>query len=199
MSAFPSASRTEASAPGLAAAKDTTIEAEAAQLLPVWRYHPETGKPVETQMRWGLIPFDADRRPDFRPIHARAESIAEKRIFAGAYRRRRCVVPMTSFYLKDARGKRHTISLLTREPFGVAGIWDNWKDPETSRWERTFAIVTVPANALLATIHDRMPAILNPTEFPRWMGGEPDPRDLLKPFTSEELDVSPGLGKPRRR
>jgi putative SOS response-associated peptidase YedK len=55
-------------------------------------------------------------------------------------------------------------------PFGVAGIWENWRDPATLQWERTFAIVTVEANALVRAIHDRMPAILENSDFPRWLG-----------------------------
>jgi putative SOS response-associated peptidase YedK len=44
-------------------------------------------------------------------------------------------------------------------PFGLAGLWENWKNPSTGEWERTFAIITVPSNELVAQIHDRMPAI----------------------------------------
>jgi putative SOS response-associated peptidase YedK len=173
-------------------------EAGPAQILPVFRQHPETGLPVESHLSWGLIPHYADRRPDFRPIHARAETISEKRIFSDAYRKRRCIVPMNSFYLKDARGKRHAISRVDGDVFGVAGIWENWRNTDTSQWERTFAIVTIEANALIAQIHDRMPSIIENTDFKRWMGPEEDPRDLLKPYPSELLKASPGLGKSRR-
>ncbi len=173
-------------------------EAGPAQTLPVFRQHPETGLPVEGHLSWGLIPHYADRRPDFRPIHARAETISEKQIFSDAYRKRRCIVPMNSFYLKDARGKRHAISRVDGDVFGVAGIWENWRNPDTSQWERTFAIVTVEANALIAQIHDRMPAVVENSDFKRWTGPEEDPRDLLKPYPSELLKASPGIGKSRR-
>jgi hypothetical protein len=104
-------------------------EAGPAQILPVFRQHPETGLPVESHLSWGPIPHYADRRPDFRPIHARAETISERRIFSEAYRKRRCIVPMNSFYLKDARRKRHAISRVDGDVFGVAGIWENWRNP----------------------------------------------------------------------
>ena len=45
-------------------------------------------------------------------------------------------------------------------PFAVAGIWENWKHPGTEDWIRTFAVITCPANSLVADIHDRMPVIL---------------------------------------
>src|SRR6516165_3613108 len=53
------------------------------------------------------------------------------------------------------------------------------------RWIRTFAIITTDANELVATIHDRMPLILAPSDYLRWLGAEPDPRDLMRPFPSD--------------
>ena len=156
----------------------------------VYRRDPETGRPVEGLLRWGLIPHYADRRPDLQPIHARAETILEKRMFRDAYRRRRCIVPMNSFFQKDPSGKRYAISRSDGKVFGVAGIWENWRDPLTSTWERTFAVITVPANALIAPIHDRMLAILPNDQFPRWLSNEADPRDLLVPFPADQLAVS---------
>jgi putative SOS response-associated peptidase YedK len=164
--------------------------ARPAGLQLVFRRHPETGLAVEGRLRWGLIPNYADRRPDLQPIHARAETISEKRMFRDAYRKRRCVVPMNSFFQKDDGGKRYAISQRDGEPFGVAGIWENWRDPATSQWERTFAVITVPANALIAPIHNRMLAILPNDQFPRWLSDEADPHDLLVPFPSDQLAVS---------
>jgi putative SOS response-associated peptidase YedK len=158
----------------------------------VFRRHPETGEPVEGYLRWGLIPHFVAARPDVQPIHARAETITEKPTFREAYRKRRCIVPMNIFYQKDSIGKRYAISRTDKALFGVAGIWENWRDPRSGEWERTFATITVPANELVATIHDRMPAILPNEVFPRWLSpDEEDPRDLLCPFPSELLVISP--------
>jgi putative SOS response-associated peptidase YedK len=131
-----------------------------------------------------------ERRPDFAPIHARAETVAENEWFSDAYRRRRCIVPMNSFFQKNVSG---TVAISRRDggPFGVAGIWENWRDPWTGAWERTFAVITVPANELVATIHDRMPAILPNEQFSRWLSDEADPRDLLVPFAADQLAVLP--------
>jgi putative SOS response-associated peptidase YedK len=106
------------------------------------------------------------------------------------YRKRRCIVPMNSFFQKDSSGKRYAISRRDGGPFGVAGIWENWRDPLTSVWERTFAVITVPANELIAPIHDRMLTILPREQFPRWLSDEADPRDLLSPFPEDQLAVS---------
>jgi hypothetical protein len=64
----------------------------------VFRRDPQTGRPVEGRLRWGLIPHFCEKRSDFAPIHARAETIAENEWFSAAYRKRRCVVPMNSFF-----------------------------------------------------------------------------------------------------
>jgi putative SOS response-associated peptidase YedK len=156
----------------------------------VFRRHPETGLPVEGRLRWGLIPHYADARPDLQPIHARAETITEKKMFRDAYRKRLCIVPMNSFFQKDRNGKRYAISRRDGELFGVAAIWENWRDPLTSTWERTFAAITVPANSLIAPIHDRMLAILSNEQFSRWLTVEEDPRNLLVPFPADQLAVS---------
>ena len=79
----------------------------------------------------------------------------------------------------------------TGEPFGVGGIWENWKEPRSGDWIRTFAVITTDANQLVAEIHDRMPLILAPEDYLRWLGEEPDARDLMKPFPSEPMRMWP--------
>ena len=84
--------------------------------------------------------------------------------------------------------------------FGLAGLWENWRDPDTGEWVRTFAVLTTDANELVADIHDRMPVILRPEDYDRWLGIEPDPRDRLRPFPAEALrmwPISTRLNSPR--
>ena len=65
-------------------------------------------------------------------------------------------------------------------PFGIDGLWENWKEPAIGEWRRTFAIITTDANSLVADTHDRMPLILAPNGHARWLGDEPDPGDLMR-------------------
>jgi hypothetical protein len=67
----------------------------------------------------------------------------------------------------------------------------NWKDTTSREWMRTFAIITTDANELVAEIHDRMPLILSPTDYPRWLSDEPDPGDLMRPFPAEPMRMWP--------
>src|SRR5258707_12742489 len=108
-------------------------------------------------------------------------------MFADSYRKRRCVVPMNSYYQKDASGRRHVISRRDGALFATAAIWDNWLNPESGKWERTFAIITVAPNDAIAKIHDRMLAILDTADVPRWLGLEEDPRNLLRSYPSDLL------------
>jgi putative SOS response-associated peptidase YedK len=77
-------------------------------------------------------------------------------------------------------------------PFGLAGIWEGWRHPETGDVVRTFCIVTCPANELMTPIHDRMPVIIPPHAYDRWLSPlEPDPRDLLVPFEAGAMQAWP--------
>jgi putative SOS response-associated peptidase YedK len=117
-------------------------------------------------------------------------------MFRDAYARRRCIVPIDGFFewkaIKGQKAKQpYAIAMKDGSPFGIAGLWENWKDPVSGEWVRTFAIITVPANELVAAIHDRMPAILRREDYNRWMGIEPDPHDVLRSFPSELLRMWP--------
>ena len=84
-------------------------------------------------------------------------------------------------------------------PFGLGGLWENWEDPTSGEWTRTFAIITTDANELVAEIHDRMPLILSPTDYIRWLSDEYDPRDLMRPSPAEPMrmrPISPRVNKP---
>jgi putative SOS response-associated peptidase YedK len=91
------------------------------------------------------------------------------------------------------------VTMKNGAPFGLAGIWENWKQPASGEWLRTFAIVTTDANELVADIHDRMPLILAPGDYARWLGEEPDPRDLMRPFPADLMRmwaISTRVNKP---
>jgi len=77
------------------------------------------------------------------------------------------------------------------KPFGIGGIWEDWKDPVGGEWIRTFAIITTDANALVADIHDRMPLILAAGDYVRWLGDDPDPGDLMRSFPAELMRICP--------
>jgi SOS response associated peptidase (SRAP) len=94
--------------------------------------------------------------------------------------------------IKGGPKQPYAIALRSGHPFGIAGIWEGWTHPETGEVIRTFCIITCPANALVASIHDRMPVILPPEAYERWLANiEPDPRELLAPFPAEQMMMWP--------
>jgi putative SOS response-associated peptidase YedK len=127
---------------------------------------------------------------------SQGRDVARLPTFRDAYRKRRCIVPVDGFFewkaIKGQRAKQpYAIAMKDGSPFGIAGIWENWKEPNSGEWIRTFAIITVDANALVADIHDRMPAILSRCNYVRWLGEKEDQRELMRPFPSEAMRIWP--------
>ena len=167
------------------------------------RSHPETQDTTLDLIRWGLLPSWAkDRKIAWKLINAQAETVDKKPSFKKAFEKRRCLVPVDGFFEWKKIGKRkqpYMIAMADRAPFTLAGLWENWKDPDSGEWVRTFTIITTDANELVATIHDRMPVVIAPEDRERWLKG-PKPKELLKPYPAELMTmwpVSPDLNSPR--
>ncbi len=146
-------------------------------------------------LRWGLVPsWASDVSIGNRLINARAESLAEKPAFRKALEKRRCLVLADGFFEWRKEGKKRFPIWLRRadhRPFAFAGLWEVWRAPDGS-WLRTCTIVTVPANSLVAPIHDRMPAILPPDRFDRWLAAPTEEAlPLLVPFPAGEMEALP--------
>ncbi|MCC6727788.1 MAG: SOS response-associated peptidase [Chthonomonadales bacterium] len=156
------------------------------------------GRRVLEPLRWGLVPFWA-KEPAIgnRLINARAETLAEKPAFRNALTRRRCLVPADGFYeWRQEGGKRQPMYVHMRdgELFAFAGLWEEWLSPDGSPL-RTCAVITVPPNALMAEIHNRMPAILAPDDEASWLGGAgkrvEDLLSLLAPYDDRGMEAYP--------
>ena len=165
-------------------------------LLVIRRNH-KTGEVSLDPLRWGLIPYWCeDRKGGRKPINAKCETLRTLPSFREAYRKRRCILPVDGFFewkaIKGQKAKRpYAIAMKDGSPFGIGGLWENWRDPTSSEWVRTFAIITTDANDLVAEIHDRMPLILAPTDYTRWLSDEPDPGDLMRSFPAEPMRMWP--------
>ena len=163
------------------------------QHAPVLRRH---GDEVEFAMlRWGLVPYWAkDPAIASRLINARGDGIADKPAYRAAYRKRRCVVPATGFFEWRVEGsvKQPYAIVPTSAPcFGFAGLWEAWTDPSGAALE-TFAIVTTEPNSRMHELHDRMPLILEPADYARWITGRTEEAaGLIRPSPSESLRYFP--------
>ncbi len=171
------------------------------------------------RFEWGLLPSWADDDASGL-INARAETLDQKPSFREAYARRqqsrergergRCLVLADGFYEwveTDDRTQPYRVAFEDDRPFAMAGLWERW-EPETTQTGldafgggaavegggpdvlETFTVVTTEPNDLVADLHHRMAAILEPAGERRWLT-EDDPRALLEPFSPEEMRAYP--------
>lgn len=148
------------------------------------------------RMRWGLIPSWAkDTKLAASMINARAETVAEKPAYRAAFKRRRCLVPVSGFYewRRDGKSKvPYLISLRNEELFAFAGLWEKWKSPDGELVESCTVLTTSP-NELMSTIHDRMPVILKPADYGVWLDPQLDDAGalstLLVSYPSDEMQA----------
>jgi len=158
---------------------------------------PDTPGAMFTLARWGFTPrWAKDRNSGPRPINAKSETVASKPMFRAAYRARRALLPVDGFFewqaVKDERAKQpFAIAMKDGAPFCLAAIWESWRDPEIGVEDMTFAVLTCPANSFVGEIHDRMPVIIAPDDYRRWLGEEEDPGDLLRPYPAEKMTMWP--------
>jgi putative SOS response-associated peptidase YedK len=162
---------------------------------PVVRRHLESGERHLDLLSWGLVPsFTKDLKAARKPVNARAETVAASGMFRMALAKRRCLVPAAAFYewKTTPNGKvPHAIAQADGDPLALAGIWEGWRSPDGDVL-RTFAIITIEANAQMAVMHDRMPVILEAGDWPVWLGeAEGDPQVLLKPAKEGILRIWP--------
>ena len=166
------------------------------QLAPVVRRHPETGARHLDLLRWGLVPhWTKSLAGARRPFNARCETASTMPMFREAMARRRCLVPMDAFYEWQATpaGKiPHTIARADGEMLVAAGLWEGWRDPD-GEVLRSFTILTTAACPALQALHDRMPVVLEPADWPGWLGEvEADVALLMRP-SQAELAISLGM------
>ena len=161
---------------------------------PVVRRSHESREREVAMLRWGLVPVWAkELKFGARCINARAETLASTPSFRVAYRKRRCLVPVNAFFeWSGEKGQRMKwrISLREEPLFALAGLWEWWQDRESGEAIASFTIITCAANAAIAPLHDRMPVILRPSDYARWLDTNTDGQPLLAPFDSEPLTLA---------
>jgi putative SOS response-associated peptidase YedK len=142
-----------------------------------------------------------------------AETVAEKPMFRSAFKRARCIVPASGYYEWRAveGGKQpYFISAASGEVLSIAGLWDQWKNPETDETISSATLIVTDANDFTRRIHDRMPVLLERHDLDAWLTGKAGvellrsaPNDILRMWpVSKRVNVSgrgdddPGLIEP---
>jgi putative SOS response-associated peptidase YedK len=145
-------------------------------------------------MRWGLIPsWWSKTLKEFKlaTFNARSDGIATKPMFRDAFKRRRCLIPVSGYYEWQTIGKEKQPHYFTRkdgEIVTIAGIHEAWIDILTGERIRSCSMVITEPNRLVASVHDRMPVILEKGDFETWMKGDRDEAaELMRPAAENIL------------
>jgi putative SOS response-associated peptidase YedK len=142
------------------------------------------------------VPFWAkDAKSAISTINARAEEAATKPAFREALKMRRSLVPADAYYEWRRLGAKtkhpFAFALASGEPYAFAGLWETWQPPEGALLE-TFTILTTAPTSLTKPIHDRMPVIVEPKDYDRWMNpSTAPPLDLLRPYAANQMRAWP--------
>ena len=159
-------------------------------------------------VRWGLVPSWVKDPKDFSLLfNARSETAAEKPSFRAAMRYRRCLLPASGFYeWRRGPGKEKQAFWIRPKGGGIiafAGLWETWSDRDGGEID-SGCILTTSANRTIAPIHQRMPVVIAPEDFARWLDvGDYKPAavaDLLCPAPEdlfEAIEVGPGVNAAR--
>ena len=165
-----------------------------AQSIAVVRRPESDEAPLLELRRWGLIPSWAkDPGIGSRMINARLETAAEKPAFRAAFRRRRCLVPADGFYEWKPHPKRrrpHHVRLATGELFGLAGLFESWKSPEGES-VGSCTLLTTAASPAMSPLHDRMPILVDPEHYRKWLDPDLQEPDAILSLTRSS--ISEGL------
>jgi putative SOS response-associated peptidase YedK len=172
----------------------TVMPMHMAEVLHLWR-----GLRRKKEMRWGFVRQSANdpfERPDH--MHARCETLDEKLTFREAFRERRGLLEVQSFNEGHEVSKNRTDQYVVRrkdgKPLYIAVIYELWVNARGDELY-TFVMVTTPANELIATISDRMSALLPEEHHAKWLGEEKatfeELKAMLTPYPSELLTMEP--------
>jgi putative SOS response-associated peptidase YedK len=142
-------------------------------------------------MFWGLIPHWAkDEKRKFSTINAKAETAAELPTYRDSFRRKCCIVPATGFYEPDKVNHKkqpfpwHYFQLTDQSLFGLAGLYDIWKDKQTGKEIWSYIILTTVPNEIVGQYHDRMPVILEKDLEDEWLDPDLVDAGMSRPSTA---------------
>lgn len=150
------------------------------------------GERILDEYRWGLVPFWGKDS-----LNADLYSVHENSAYWRVVERQRCIIPCSGFYYWRQAGKKSypmRAILRTRGIFGVAGLYDIWKDSRGEQY-RTCTLLMTRANELIAEFDARMPAILEQSEAEAWLNSETTEVEalarMLRPYNPARMNVYP--------
>lgn len=158
-----------------------------------WLVRSALGRRELVPASWGLVNgWAKDPSVGLRQINARGETLAAKPAWRSAFARRRCIIPADGFYEWSGPAKQRApfwFHTPERSLLRMAGLWEDWTDPQSGEVRTTFTIVTTAAVEPVLSLHDRMPVLLAPETVGSWLDG-PEPGRVLGPGEAGRLVAS---------
>lgn len=160
---------------------------------------PKEGRLAYERMRWALVPrwWSKSLKESMKlaSFNARAETVRTKPFFRDAFKTNRCLMPVSGYYewnWKDPNDKKEKPQpwYFTRRDGNVmtiAALWETWHDRAENRTIRSCSMVITEPNKFVAEVHDRMPVVLEPSQFDQWMLGTPDEAAALMRPAAEDV------------
>jgi len=149
------------------------------------------------RMRWGLVPGwwpKPLKELKLATFNARAETVDKKPMFRSAFKRKRCLIPVSGYYeWQDTPGGKQPWYFTARDgspALTIAGLWDEWTDKETLKRLKSCTMIITEHNKFVAEVHDRMPVLLTEKQFDPWLSGEAGV-EYLKPVPNDFLQKWP--------
>jgi putative SOS response-associated peptidase YedK len=166
--------------------------------VPIVRVNAE-GRRELVRMRWGLVPrWAKDPSIGAKMINARGETIAEKPSFKMAFRRHRCLLPADGFYEwqtvaggEQSRKQPLHIGMKDGSLFAMAGLYELMREPDRGPGEPE-DLAALVGHEIAATMHDRMPLVVAPENYARWLDPvNAEVNDLIAPYASAAMAYYP--------
>ena len=143
------------------------------------------GKRELVSMRWSLVPrwwSKPLKEMRLATFNARAETVADKPMFRSAFKRNRCIIPVSGYYewRTTPTGKQPYYFTSNNGPIlSIAGLWDEWNDKESGNSLKSCTMIITAPNKFVGQIHDRMPMLLSEEQFEPWLSAEAGTEILL--------------------
>ena len=148
-------------------------------------------------MRWGLVPSwwsKPLKELKLATFNARAETVTEKPMFRRAFKRTRCLIPVSGYYeWQDTPGGKQPWYFTARDgspALTIAGLWDEWRDKARGETLKSCTMIITEPNSFVAEVHDRMPVLLNEKDYDAWLSGAAG-AELLRPAADSLLQRWP--------
>ena len=145
------------------------------------------GERLIVPMRWGLIPAWHRAGQKLTVLNnAKLETIDTKPSFRVSFKRHRCLILANGFYEWESTPKPkqpHYFYRKDQQPIALAGIWDKWVTEDNTI--DSCCIITEAANTIVASVHERMPAIITPDKFDAWLDAGVQEVSVIKKMASQ--------------